>query len=100
MIPLKTWYLPKQDKACDLSELTTDSIGQLYMLSQTCRKISMLNKLTTNTHQISSLKEWSLPKQLKKAEALTILEKETKFIIGIDEKENRKDNIFFLNAVP
>lgn len=98
MIPLKTWYLSNKKSHCDLSEMTTDKMGQLYLLSQKCRLISMVSKLIINEDHVSYKKEWQLPSHIRSAEALAVLEKETKFIVGIDEKKSHKDNLFFLNT--
>ena len=98
LVPLKIWNLPKKDKNCDLSEITTDEIGQLYVLSQNCQTISKLSDLSVHSDFAVYEKQWLLPATIRYAEALAVLEKEQSFVIGIDEKSIQKDNIIFLET--
>lgn len=95
MIPLKRWRLPSNLRSCDLSELTADKEGSLFLLSQNCQWISKVALPGVDQIELAVVKQWHLPRKLRRAEALAVLQ-EGRFIVAQDHKSQSKENLFFL----
>ena len=96
--PTKRWRAPAGYENCDLSELTTDHHGQMFLLSQSCRWIARIAPLASedSTFQLSRL--WQLPKKIQYAEALVVID-DHHFMVGEDLKSLLAPNLHIL-AIP
>lgn len=96
--PKKSWKLPKSHKNCDISEISTDAEGEIYVLSQKCQWIAQVDELDIESKQLKLKKVWSFPKNIKHAEALAVLDHNT-FFIGTDKKSVVGPNMFLMQNV-
>ncbi|MCB9228656.1 MAG: hypothetical protein H6618_03510 [Deltaproteobacteria bacterium] len=97
LFPLKIWRLPERLKSCDMSELGVDKEGSLLVLSQSCGWISRLNSLLPEDSFLSFKEMWSLPGELRKAEAFVIPEAGM-FLVAEDQESSSVMNVFVLSS--
>lgn len=90
---LKIWTMGDRAK-CDASDLTTDSDGYLYVLSQKCKKISIYKSLSVDNNSLKPNHIYDIPRKIKNPEAITLLPNKN-IVIGSDRK-NKKSNIYLL----
>ena len=95
MVPLKMWKLADHFRKCDLSELSTDTEGHLFALSQRCRWIGQLNDLSPEHNHMHFANTWNFPAHIKSAEAFLIPDANT-FILAQDLKSTKQANMFVL----
>ena len=92
---LARWELAASGK-CDFSDLEF-ARGQLFILSQKCKKIMVIDPLHPETgSKLVTKAIYSLPKEIKNPEALTILE-DGRFVIGSDLRKKKK-NLFIIES--
>ena len=80
-----------------MSDLAIDS-GDLYVLSQKCKTISKVARLTVDQAAPEFEKVYQLPKKVKKPEALLV--RGDSFFVGSDIKKKKKPNLFQLARDP
>ena len=97
MVPLKIWTIPKQHKNCDLSELSPDQSGNLWVLSQQCSWLAGLSDLYVNESEMGFKSFLRLPSKLKKAEAFIIPEPGL-FVVAEDKQSMKRPNIYMIRS--
>lgn len=97
MVPLKIWTIPKQHKNCDLSELSPDQSGNLWLLSQQCSWLASLSDLYVNKSEMGFESFLRLPSKLKKAEAFIIPEPGL-FVVAEDKQSMKRPNIYMIRS--
>lgn len=89
----KIYDLPAPYHTCDISEMSIDSQGKKYLLSQKCNWIGQLKTIAPEKRSsIEFEKLWYLPAQIKNAEGLTVLN-EGVFALGLDLKKSNKKSL-------
>lgn len=92
-VPLKVWRREGGSK-CDISELTVDEQGAVYLLSENCRRILYYpDGLSADSNSLDSKQGWSVPKDIKSPEALAITSQG--FLVGSDIK-SKKPSLFLI----
>lgn len=95
---LKSWLIPHDFQACDLSELASDTSGGIFVMSQKCHWISRIGELKLSDNELSFADIFSLPLEIKNPEALAVIDANT-FLVGSDSKSMKKDNVFVVQEV-
>jgi uncharacterized protein YjiK len=93
--PLKVWRV-KGFKKCDISDLTRDKEGHIYILSQKCRKVGRVHQLGVDDEVIKVDEVWGLPKAIRNPEAIAVAPDGSIFI-GSDIGRH-KPNLFRLEV--
>ncbi len=98
--PLAQWQITGTHSQCDFSELAQHETEGLYVLSQQCRKIFLVDLemplSSKNAGKIKVLKVWNLPAVISHPEALAVIDGDT-FMVGSDSKK-MGDNVFVLRS--
>ncbi|MBI2602999.1 MAG: hypothetical protein HYW48_08080 [Deltaproteobacteria bacterium] len=96
-VPLHYWKLPADFRPCDLSEVSADSEGNLYILSQKCRMIAQIGELSLDQNKMTFVNTWGLPKNISGAEAFVVLPGH-RFLVAQDRKSEHAPNLHLLSS--
>lgn len=95
-VPKHFWKLPVDFRPCDLSEVSTDAEGNLYILSQKCRLIAQVSELSLDQKTMTFTNTWGLPKNISGAEAFVVLPGQ-RFLVAEDKKSEKAPNLHLLS---
>ena len=95
MVPLQRWKVQKEYSQCDITELNTDSNGQLYFLSERCKLIGKIKGLDPTHSEFEVEQTWFLPFELMSVQSFVVFAS-GHFLVAVDHKSETKKNLFFL----
>ena len=97
LYPRHYWHLPKREnKHCDLSDITLDDEGTLYAISQVCSRIYQFATLDPRDEQLQVVQSWDINSSIKAPEALVVIAPQV-FLVASDVK-NLRNNLWLLTA--
>jgi hypothetical protein len=97
---LKVWKLPRMQPKCDASEITVGPNSELFLLSQSCKRIYKIANLEVKDKRMKILNTYNLPSIVSKPESLVVADN-YQAIVGSDSKKSKKVIYsFMLNSKP